>query len=914
MAWVFERLLAATAVTVALCGCVIPMQQLAQVQRQANERVRQFEEMARLNRLGRFDEAEKIGGSLGFAAAFRDLYQDYDIDDEALFVRPLWDQVFALDYGSITALPEDVRAMLVRRPDEGTWPQERARRKQALERVLASAAQAQQWVVREQLGLNEEGGGDLNAALQHYRAGYELAARSGTASWRAIFLSHEAEVLVALKRPDEALPAVERAQALVDPADAPDAIAALNNVGVVLHHKGDVAGALRAYESAYQRLQAPSKPAEDAAAGGKPSSYLETERLRWRQPALLSNIGLAQWQLGNAVAALASFRSALDARAEFLPDGSIPGQSEGAALARAATLVEELHSIVTLERQAGAAGDPLGLQFLLERKGLLLDRQASAMAEVRQTVEPRNKSEPSLGERLGAMFGSTAAMSREVQQHWSDRARTENRDLLEQYQLVLTQLAQVRSQQPLTPEEAQARERRVADLEMQRRVMQSQIDQRAMVAQVPPQVTQPGGEGVLAHFNDKRDAAKQQRRRLAASVRELIPEGAALVEMLLYKPLDLSQGVSAEPRHAPSRYGAYVMRRGVAPVYVDLGEAERVDSLIAKLRKALATPKSVSAARDIGRQLDERLMVPVRRAAGDATTFLVAPEGNLNLIPFGALVDESGRFLIERFGFNYLASGRDLLRPRAGARPRSPPLIVADASFGANQPAAAAPAQAAGGQRSRDFSGLQFQALPGTAREATAIKRVVPDAILLTGERATESAIKQVRAPRLLHLATHGFFLEEQRSPVGQQPAQPQEDPMLRSGLVFAGANARRSGDEDGVLTALEAIGLDLAGTQLVVLSACETGLGDVRNGEGVFGLRRALVIAGAQTLVMSLWEVDDDTTQRLMSDYYARLARGDGRAEGLLRAQLALIAEPRLSHPFFWASFIASGETGPLH
>jgi CHAT domain-containing protein len=222
-------------------------------------------------------------------------------------------------------------------------------------------------------------------------------------------------------------------------------------------------------------------------------------------------------------------------------------------------------------------------------------------------------------------------------------------------------------------------------------------------------------------------------------------------------------------------------------------------------------------------------------------------------------------------------------------------------------------AQAQAPARSRDFSGLSFEPLPATAIEAASIKALLPDATLLTGPRATESAIKRARGPRVLHLATHGFFLGDTARGARGTSLRSQENPMLRSGLVFAGVNALRSEDDDGVLTALEAAGLDLGGTQLVVLSACEPGLGEVRNGEGVFGLRRAFVVAGAQTLVMSLWQVDDVTTQRMMTGYYKRLAAGEGRTEALRRAQLALLAETKLRHPFFWASFIASGEGGPL-
>src|SRR5262249_51064203 len=178
------------------------------------------------------------------------------------------------------------------------------------------------------------------------------------------------------------------------------------------------------------------------------------------------------------------------------------------------------------------------------------------------------------------------------------------------------------------------------------------------------------------------------------------------------------------------------------------------------------------------------------------------------------------------------------------------------------------------------------------------------------------------------HLATHGFFLDDlphdkgvgrlllhDDSPEANGKAKSVEldNPMLRSGLFFAGANSRLSGADDGVLTALEAAGLDLYGTKLVVLSACDTGVGEVKNGDGVYGLRRALVLAGSETQVMSLWFVSDKATRDLMVDFYKRLRQGEGRSEALRQAQLQMLEHKRFSHPFYWASFIQSGEWANL-
>lgn len=130
---------------------------------------------------------------------------------------------------------------------------------------------------------------------------------------------------------------------------------------------------------------------------------------------------------------------------------------------------------------------------------------------------------------------------------------------------------------------------------------------------------------------------------------------------------------------------------------------------------------------------------------------------------------------------------------------------------------------------------------------------------------------------------------------------------MLRSGLALANANQLASDGEDGVLTALETAGLDLWGTKLVVLSACETGVGEVHNGEGVFGLRRALVIAGLESQVMSLWKVDDLATRDLMVDYCRYRIANTGRSEALRQAQLAMLAHKNRRHPYYWDSFIPS-------
>jgi CHAT domain-containing protein/tetratricopeptide (TPR) repeat protein len=404
-------------------------------------------------------------------------------------------------------------------------------------------------------------------------------------------------------------------------------------------------------------------------------------------------------------------------------------------------------------------------------------------------------------------------------------------------------------------------------------------------------------------------------------VQRRLPARAALVEMVRYRPRVPQDGPSGDGWQ-PWRYIAYVLTSTGAPRWLDLGDADSLDQLVADARGSLLA--SDLASRSALRALDERLMRPLRALLGDRREVYLSPDGALNLVPFAALLDERGHFLVSRYRFTFLTSGRDLLRETPPATSRAP-VVVAGADYGPRQAGSdlsRAPGPARG-VRSVDLGSFAFPPLPGAAREGQQVAALVPGARLLLGDAATEEAVKALRAPRLLHIATHGFFLDEPpRAPASARAAAlvdgaaaardaPAEDPLLRSGLVFAGANARRSagGTDDGILTALEVADLDLQGTRLVVLSACETALGRVTSGDGVYGLRRALVLAGSESQIMSLWKVDDDATRLLMTDFYARLRRGEGRGDALRNAQLALLAHPGTADPFYWAAFISAGD-----
>jgi len=394
-----------------------------------------------------------------------------------------------------------------------------------------------------------------------------------------------------------------------------------------------------------------------------------------------------------------------------------------------------------------------------------------------------------------------------------------------------------------------------------------------------------------------------------AAVQAAIPAGAALIEFASFRPFDPRGNESSDAYEKP-RYVAYVLRREGEVRWKELGPAKETDDAVAAFREALGDGRRTDV-KSLARTVDERIMQPIRGLAGDATHLLISPDGPLSLIPFEALVDEQGRFLIERYSLSYLSSGRDLLRIQVQRTTRNAPVVVADPFFG-EPPAQVAMADVSktrllvkrrGITTGQDLSSLYFAPLSGTGEEARNLKTIFPEATVLVGRDATKASLKSVSAPGILHIATHGFFLNHAGA------AKHVENPLLRSGLALAGANLSKSGNENGILTALEASSLDLWGTRVVTLSACETGVGEVKNGEGVYGLRRSFFLAGAETLVMSLWPVSDRITREMMTSYYTGLKQGLGRGEALRQAQLNILKRKDRQHPFFWASFIQSGQ-----
>ena len=408
--------------------------------------------------------------------------------------------------------------------------------------------------------------------------------------------------------------------------------------------------------------------------------------------------------------------------------------------------------------------------------------------------------------------------------------------------------------------------------------------------------------------------------RVAAS----LSKGSALVEFIVAQdraPGPPSGTPEAKPVKPP-RYLALVLFPDATTRAVDLGPAAPIDEAASSLRAALA--RHDEAIEEPAQRLHRLVFQPLRPLLGTTRRLFVSPDGQLGLVPFAALHDGHD-FLLDSFDIIYLTSGRELLPRPASDAPASSVFVLADPNFSA-QPTDLVPiplAISGTSERRSVFRSVPdrgpWRQLPAARLEAQEIQRLLPQAHLFLGEDATKERLLSLPTPGLLHLATHGFFLGDAPTPpdtrardlveTSNGPPPPQPEPLLNSGLVLAATPA--TGAKGTLVTALELAGLNLWGTQLVVLSACDTGRGEVQLGQGIQGLRRALIVAGAETVVSSLWSVDDDSTRLLMDGYYQNLLAGQGRASDLRDAMRSL--RETHPHPSDWAPFIALGRDAPL-
>lgn len=421
-------------------------------------------------------------------------------------------------------------------------------------------------------------------------------------------------------------------------------------------------------------------------------------------------------------------------------------------------------------------------------------------------------------------------------------------------------------------------------------------------------------------------------------VKQKLPKNAIYVDFLRVAPYDLADRVNQERKTLPPIYAAWISTRDDDTAIVNLGPADKIDAAVrdarAELQKAVdrikkdGEPAAEKVARKKLAAVSKLVLEPLLPRLQRYDNWVLGPDGNLWLTPWACLPLDKEKYVVEKHAIRCVTSGRDLVLNalQLDFKP-SAPAIFADPDFDLAPPLSGKPKKADGnnsGSRTlRDFGTVKR--LLGAAYEAEAI---TPALTKLAGvaprrfqdEAATVAAFQKLKNPRILVMSTHGYFKPDQdvprpgRTADNEQPTfiPGMENPLLRSGLLLAGCNQGAKGQQTGVLTGLEIVGTDLRGTELVVLSACETGLGDVRNGEGVAGLRQSFQLAGAQAVVASLWSISDRETAFLMKSFFENISAAKPPVDALREAQLHILRQRRdrqgAAHPFYWAAFTVTG------
>ena len=644
--------------------------------------------------------------------------------------------------------------------------------------------------------------------------------------------------------PTEEAVKIHRELAKTNSAVLGDLAMALNNLGVHYNELGRRQEALAPTEEAVKitRELAKTNPA------------FQEDLARYA-----TNLAVLQLQLANPNAALPLLRETVRSEVTYL-QGQLPLLPEARRLA----LVEvfgDRWQIPFSQAQQSKAGTALALFTRLNRQGLLQDIQRS--------------------QALLARSGPQRA-------------------LFEQLTLVTAQLAST----TLTPEQQ-------APLLARKEQLEQELYRQ--LPQIQPRLVE------------------------AAQIAALLPAGGVLVEFQRYRSHDASK--NWDTSFGPPRYLALLLRPDGTIRAIGLGEAAPIDAAVAAAVTASADANQQADAAKKLAVVSKLVLAPLQRELAGVRELFISPDGELNRLPFAALpvagpkeggltdgpITADGKTLGDAVALRLLTTGRDLLRLQQPAKAGAAPVLIANPDFnaasrsatgGASATTAASTAAGAGvsavlrggQQRSAGLRGLTaWQPLGGTEQEARQLAPLLGGGAVISGPAATASVVLAQRAPRILHIATHGFFLADQAPASdavagaaapgsrsggtpseGTAPAAPsREDPLQRSGLVFAGANQPDANpSDDGYLTAAEATAMDLEGTELVTLSACESGLGGVQSGEGVYGLQRSLAVAGARSTLLSLWKVDDNLTVAFMERYYKRLKAGEGRADALRNTQ----------------------------
>lgn len=375
-----------------------------------------------------------------------------------------------------------------------------------------------------------------------------------------------------------------------------------------------------------------------------------------------------------------------------------------------------------------------------------------------------------------------------------------------------------------------------------------------------------------------------------STIRDLLLDNEAVVEIIRVRKFD--QVFTNE-----SQYVALILKKGLdAPVMKVMENGQQLETRYAKFyRNAIQQKVQDDYSYD-------QYWARIEPGLQNKKIIYFSPDGVYNQLNLNTLKRPGGDYVINRYDLTILGNSKDLIALK--------------------NKKSAAPAKNATLVGFPDYGGQALAPLPGTKVEIDGISTILKASgyklNVLTEAGATEAKLKSVKGPELLHIATHGYFLkdvEKTGAAFGVHLENANDNPLLRSGIMLAGAAKTLSGattpnlvsNDNGILTAYEAMNLNLDGTQLIVLSACETGLGEVKAGEGVYGLQRAFLVAGADALIMSLWKVDDDATQQLMKNFYSNWIKLRNKQRAFKQAQLQLMT--KYKEPYYWGAFVMMGQ-----
>ncbi len=372
-------------------------------------------------------------------------------------------------------------------------------------------------------------------------------------------------------------------------------------------------------------------------------------------------------------------------------------------------------------------------------------------------------------------------------------------------------------------------------------------------------------------------------------IKNLLTDAEAVVEIIHIKKFD--QAFTTD-----SKYAALVLTKSTeVPKLVLLENGQQLDTRYSKFyRNAIQQ-------RIADEYSYQQFWSPIEAELGGKKLIYISPDGTYNQINLNTLKKPDGNYVISQFDIVTIGNSKDLISLKA----KKPKVLKKNATL----------------LGFPDYGPGDIAVLPGTKVEIDGVSKVLKasgyQVKQFTQKLATEANLKSIKGPTLMHIATHGYFLqdvENMGSAFGVSLENANDNPLLRSGLMLAGAGTTVSGkrmpnlesNDNGILTAYEAMNLDLEGTDLIILSACETGLGDIKAGEGVYGLQRAFLVAGADALIMSLWKVDDAATQQLMSNFYTNWIKLGNKQKAFKQAQLQLMA--KYKEPYYWGAFVMMG------